>query len=154
MRIRRYTDQELAEAIRNSFSWGSVIRKLGLCAAGGTYVHIQRLANKLGFDSSHFRGKTWNKEQRFPQQIARRLDKYLVLNGPYISTTKLKEKLWHSGLKEKRCEMCGLTVWCGQPAPLELHHNDQNSKNNSFENLSILCANCHALIRVDRKKDC
>lgn len=47
------------------------------------------------------------------------------------------------GLKEERCECCGLSEWMGKPIPLELHHKDFNHYNNSLENLQILCANCH-----------
>ena len=31
-----------------------------------------------------------------------------------------------------------------KPAPLELHHIDGDNTNNEFNNLLILCPNCHA----------
>ena len=57
----------------------------------------------------------------------------------------LKQKLIRDGLKEKKCEICGMTHWLEQEIPLELHHKDGNHFNNSLENLQILCPNCHAL---------
>ena len=36
-------------------------------------------------------------------------------------------------------------MWLDEEIPLELHHIDGNHYNNSFENLIILCPNCHAL---------
>jgi len=36
-------------------------------------------------------------------------------------------------------------MWLDEEIPLELHHIDGNHYNNSFENLMILCPNCHAL---------
>lgn len=66
-------------------------------------------------------------------------------NGKPIASSKLKAKLFRDGLKEKKCEGCDLTEWLGQPAPLELDHIDGNHFNNAFENLQILCPNCHAL---------
>ena len=43
-----------------------------------------------------------------------------------------------------RCEDCGLTEWKSHPIPLELHHVDGNSDNNTVENLVLVCPNCHA----------
>lgn len=45
------------------------------------------------------------------------------------------------------CMKCGWGV-CNQTTgkiPLEIHHIDGNSKNNSKDNLELLCPNCHSL---------
>ena len=42
------------------------------------------------------------------------------------------------------CECCGFTEWMGQPIPLELEHVSGNNRDNSRENLKLLCCNCHA----------
>jgi hypothetical protein len=60
---------------------------------------------------------------------------YYIETGQAISSSKLKDKLLIDGLKEKRCEKCGLDSWLNQPIPLELHHKDGNHYNNDFENL-------------------
>lgn len=66
-------------------------------------------------------------------------------NNTYsISSYQLKLKLFESNLKDKRCEVCNITEWGGKLAPLELHHKNGQSKDNSFENLQIICPNCHA----------
>ena len=62
-----------------------------------------------------------------------------------VKSYLLKEKLIRDGIKQKQCEICGLTLWLGQDIPLELHHKDCNHYNNSLENLQMLCPNCHAL---------
>lgn len=64
-------------------------------------------------------------------------------NGRNISASALRVKLIKQGVKEKRCEICGLDSWMGKPIPLELHHIDENRFNNKIENLQILCSNCH-----------
>ena len=66
-------------------------------------------------------------------------------NKVYITSYKLKLKLINLGLKEEKCESCGLTEWLNKKCPLELHHIDGNPKNNNFKNLKILCPNCQAL---------
>lgn len=70
---------------------------------------------------------------------------YYFDNKQQISSHKLKNKLIKDGLKEKKCELCGYSEWLGKEIPLELHHKDGNHLNNAFDNLQILCPNCHAI---------
>ena len=69
---------------------------------------------------------------------------YTKKNGPYIHSTKLREKLIREGKKQNKCEICGLASWYERRLPLELHHKDGDHFNNELENLQILCPNCHA----------
>lgn len=62
-----------------------------------------------------------------------------------IKSHVLRKKLIEDGVKEDKCELCGLSEWMGVKIPLELHHKDTNHYNNSLENLQILCPNCHAI---------
>jgi 5-methylcytosine-specific restriction endonuclease McrA len=70
---------------------------------------------------------------------------FLKDNKFISSTHRLKLLLLRDGLKHYQCERCKRSKWLGQPIPLELHHRDGNRLNNKFENLQLLCANCHAL---------
>ena len=63
----------------------------------------------------------------------------------FISSAKLKAKLFREKLKEQRCEGCGLSKWLGREIPLELPHIDGDRFNNELSNLQILCPNWHAL---------
>lgn len=66
-------------------------------------------------------------------------------NKQPVSSSKLREKLFRDGLKEEKCELCGVSIWRGIRLPLELHHKNGNHYDNSFENLQILCPNCHSI---------
>ena len=68
----------------------------------------------------------------------------IIKDSKIISSHKLKERLIEDGIKERRCENCGLTEWMGKFIPLELHHKDGNHSNNDLDNLQLLCPNCHA----------
>lgn len=70
----------------------------------------------------------------------------------HITTYRLKLKLIKAGLKNEKCESCGATKWLNQKCPLELHHIDGNPSNNNFDNLQILCPNCHALSKNYRTR--
>ena len=43
-----------------------------------------------------------------------------------------------------KCEGCELTEWRGKPITLELEHKNADRKDNTRENLELLCPNCHA----------
>lgn len=62
-----------------------------------------------------------------------------------VKSHVLKQKLIKDGIKESKCEICGLSTWLDSPIPLELHHIDGNHYNNELTNLQIICPNCHAL---------
>ncbi len=72
------------------------------------------------------------------------LEDILKENTVYGSTL-LKKRLINEGLKENKCEKCGISEWNNKPITLELHHINGNRYDNRLENLQILCPNCHAL---------
>jgi hypothetical protein len=71
------------------------------------------------------------------------LELYLV-RGRRTNRTHLKGRLLSAGLKDNRCEECGLTSWRGVPLSMALHHVNGNGDDNRLENLRLLCPNCHA----------
>lgn len=66
-----------------------------------------------------------------------------IINSPSVNNSRKRIRLIEDGLKENKCECCGLSEWMGKPIPLELHHKDFNHYNNDLDNLMIVCANCH-----------
>lgn len=71
------------------------------------------------------------------------LDEVLVA-GRSTNRGHLKQRLIKAGLKENRCERCGLTEWRREPLNMQLHHVNGDGLDNRFENLELLCANCHS----------
>jgi Zn finger protein HypA/HybF involved in hydrogenase expression len=68
-----------------------------------------------------------------------------LASGSIIKSHTLKLKLFKDGLKERRCELCGISQWQGVDLPLELHHKDGDHYNNDLDNLIVLCPNCHSI---------
>jgi DNA-binding CsgD family transcriptional regulator len=68
----------------------------------------------------------------------------LLVVGRRTSRTHLKARLVAAGLKENRCERCGISDWQGEPLSLQLHHENGDGTDNRLVNLSFLCPNCHS----------
>lgn len=145
MNKRLWTKECLEKAIRESRSYRQVLCKIGLKEAGGNYVQLKKYIKEYNFDISHFKGRGWSKGLHFKFSPKIPLKKILVKNSSFQSY-KLKNRLIREKLKPSHCEECGWAeISENGRLPLELHHIDGDSKNNSLENLEILCPNCHSL---------
>jgi hypothetical protein len=80
-----------------------------------------------------------------------------ILAGKYPTypTYKLKLRLFEEGYLEDRCCRCGWheKLPGAKHTPCELHHKDGDSSNHAFENLEIICPNCHSLTPTYRARN-
>ncbi len=142
MKLRKYTLDQLKDAIANSISICQTLEKLDLPPAGGNYKTFHRAVKYFNLDISHFKGQGWNKGKFFGPK--RDIEEYLN-NNYQISSSSLRLRLLKEKFFQPKCYSCNLTLWMGNPIPLELEHKDGNHSNNSLDNLTLLCPNCHAL---------
>jgi hypothetical protein len=71
------------------------------------------------------------------------IDELLVAGRPR-NRGHIRSRLLREGLKEERCEVCGLVEWQGEPLRVTLHHVNGDPYDNRLGNLSFLCPNCHS----------
>lgn len=140
--IAACSDEEVIQAVRVSRSLAGVLRELRVGPGGNQFRLRQRIA-RLGIDTSHLSGQGWRKGSTTPVVPPRPLEQVLVLGGLF-QTNNLKQRLFDAGLKEKRCELCRLGSWNGEPIPLELDHVNGRRDDNRLPSLRVLCPNCHA----------
>jgi 5-methylcytosine-specific restriction endonuclease McrA len=104
---------------------------------------VRECAERFGFSLC-----TWHKAilrgDVVPRPRAMPIEVLLVDDRPQTSRSHLKQRLLSEGLKENRCEECGLTAWRGLPINMEIHHINGTGKDNRVENLMLLCPNCHS----------
>ena len=142
----KYTDEQFREAVKNSLSIAQVAQALGIKAAGGNYTTIKNKIKELNLDTSHFTGQGWNTGTRYRQiRPTKSLDSILIEHSAYVNTYHLKERLIKEGVKENKCEICGISTWMDKPLNMELHHINGDHTDLRIENLQMLCPNCHAL---------
>ena len=70
-----------------------------------------------------------------------------------FGTNSLKKRLIKENYFEHKCYKCNLTEWNGKPIPIELEHINGDRFDNTIENLTILCPNCHAQTETYRGKN-
>jgi hypothetical protein len=144
------SDVEFIDAVKTSNSIREALIKLNLKAAGGNYQCFHKRIKELNISIDHFTDpKVWNKGKKFGPK--RSLEHYL--NGVPIQSHKLKLRLISEGIKEHKCEECGINEWRGQPTPIELDHINGDHHDNRLENLRLLCPNCHAQTETYRGKN-
>ena len=98
--------------------------------------------DEFGVDYSHFIGQRWNTNSNNP--VYR--DKYAskLSEDKTLKSANIRTKVINLGLKENKCEECGITEWRGKPITIQLHHINGDRSDNRVENLRMLCPNCHS----------
>lgn len=133
----KWTDAELAHAVKNSTSLTEVVIKLYGTCAGGHYATINRHLKRLGIDTGHF-----NLSQGRYHGPLKPDSSYLV-NGTRVSSSKLRSILKRH--KPYTCESCDNPgTHNNKPLMLQLDHIDGKKLNNTLENIRWLCPNCHS----------
>lgn len=137
----KITENEAKEIVKRCFSIADFCREVGWQPRGSNYKTFHRYEKEYGLDTSHFRKidrcslSGGLHERKTAEEYA---------NNKYVRSSTLLKKMVLEGLKEWKCECCGCSEWLGDKIPLELHHKDGNHFNNSFDNIELLCPNCHA----------
>ena len=79
-----------------------------------------------------------------PRPSAAPLDELLVLHTSAGCRPNLRRRLLREGVKDDRCEGCGITEWLQGPIAMQLHHVNGNPLDDRLDNLQLLCPNCHS----------
>ena len=140
-----FSDEELEDIVKSSYSYAEVLRSLGVAVCGGNHTHWKKRINNLGLDTSHFKGRRSRKGVKGANR--KPLHEILVLGGPQdrrVNAAILRRSLLELGVPLK-CNSCGLgSEWEGGPLVLEINHINGEFWDNRLGNLEFLCPNCHS----------
>jgi DNA-binding CsgD family transcriptional regulator len=170
-RSRITTREEVAKRLQAGVARTEIARALGITKATVSY-HARRLGAPIDercarrydwvavqrhYDAGHtvrecmatfgFVSKTWfsavSRGAIIPRPSSTPIAE-LCVAGTYRGRFNLKARLLRAGLKDGRCERCGLVDWRGKPITLALHHVNGVRNDNRLENLQLLRPNCHS----------
>jgi transposase-like protein len=124
------------ERFARRYDWSEIQR------AYDSGLSVRQCARRFGFNLASWhqavqRGDVVARPQAMP------IERLLVV-GRRTSRHHLKLRLLKEGLKENRCEQCGIAEWRGKALNMQLHHINGDGSDNRLENIIFLCANCHS----------
>ena len=124
------------DEIRNAYERYETLHKAS-SFLNMTTVSLWRRAKKIGL--------AW-KDKKYVFSNPSKIPTNEILEGkhPYYQTLKLKKRLIKDGIKENKCEICGINEWNGKSLSIQLDHIDGDSHNHKLENLKMICPNCHS----------
>jgi transposase-like protein len=146
----RFTEEQVRSAVAASRSWAESLRRLGYCPTGGNPRTLKKWVERWGISTAHFDPYAASSSalEQGRRREATPLDEILVENSTY-SRSKVKERLYRAGLKERRCELCGQDeIWRGKRISMILDHINGVRDDNRLENLQIVCPNCAASLET------
>ncbi len=137
-------NENLAEIVKDCYSYRQVLKKLELKEAGGNYKTLKKAIKDFDVDISHFTKQGWLKGKKNPYSRGRKLDEILI-DGSYVNTHRLKKRLLEKDFLIEKCYICNCEpVWLGKKLVLILDHINGKNDDNRLENLRLLCPNCNS----------
>ncbi len=143
--IRSWTDEQLQEAVRTSYSYCEVIRKLGLRC----WRQLQ-----VG-QGSHTEARSIDQSFPSPRDVAsssetKRNESTRISDGDVFRkdgiwiNTRLRKRVIQQGWMPYKCAVCGNPgTHMNKPLTLHLDHENGDHRDCRKENLRWLCPNCH-----------
>ena len=130
---------KIKQIVPQCINFTEVLNHLNIPRQGNNSKTLRKILEDNQIDYSHFTGRA----RTYRKSNTTNMQEYLN-NNVKINSYELKNKLLKEGLKENKCEICGISEWQGKPIVCQLHHIDGNHSNNNLSNLQILCPNCHS----------
>lgn len=105
-----------------------------------------RAKNSKGVKQAHKEGRmykfTVDDVFKSNQKAKENSFKKAFIKDSTYSTSFIKAKFIEK--RNYECNICGISEWNNSPIVLELNHINGDNRDNRWENLRLLCPNCHS----------
>lgn len=151
---KKYTKDQVENAVKESKTYSDVFRNLGISLNGGSYSWLKTLISKYEVSTNHFL-TTKERMKIMVQTKNHNTAKELYLSNDISNGFRRTAKILRAFLLfnkiEEKCNQCQITHWRDIPLRLDIDHIDNNPLNNSLQNLQFICPNCHRLKTIKKK---
>jgi DNA-binding CsgD family transcriptional regulator len=144
---KKYSKQELIEAVALSKNYSEVARILGYKVCGGRVNWIKKHILDHQISTDHFESRKERMERmagisaKTVKEDLYKREELIAINGR-LTAGKLRKYLLFNGIGES-CACCGLNNWMDKPLRLDVDHINGNPTDNRLINIQFLCPNCH-----------
>ena len=137
-------EEKVKEVLPSANSLNHICSLLGLRGVHGYYVKIQKVIDKYNLSTNHFGTIKIPRKTLYRNKFTSMPNDEFFIAGKHRNGKQLIKRLVENGIKEYKCEECGIKKWNGKPIVLQIHHINGDHNDNRIENLQLLCPNCHS----------
>lgn len=147
MRIKNIKQEDLNAAVAKVYSCAELCRFFGLSSTGGSVNRLNKIVQKLKFDTSHWTGSLWSKGKTSldDERVRKKSIEQIFTEESNASASYVRKLVLTKNLIEYKCASCNLIdSWNGKKLNLQLDHINGKRNDHRLENLRWLCPNCHS----------
>jgi 5-methylcytosine-specific restriction endonuclease McrA len=151
-RIDAIPRARVAELAAQSSSIAAMLASLTMPTTGRPAHEMARRLRELEIDCTHFRGRAWSRGatrtthpsiDRIARKIGYSDEEVFAENSAALRGQSIVRRLVAMGWPYE-CATCGVVDWLGVRLVLHLDHINGIHNDNRFENIRLLCPNCHS----------
>jgi len=135
----KYKKEDIIKIVGEKTTISDVLNEMGLNPKGGG-SNLRMMIKEILTENGVYNGHAHNKGKSY---IKISNEDFFKKSDKSRNYWNIRQALFKRGIKDKRCENCGLDKWMEKDIPVEIHHKDGDKLNNNINNLEVLCPNCH-----------
>jgi len=147
-KINSFSQEQLSEIVKNSFSASEACRKLNLADKSGSTTRLRKYLNDLNIDFSHWTGQLWSRGKTLltDDRVSKKTKtEEIFVENSTVSRSYVRSLVLKNNLLKYSCNICNMPpIWNEKELSFQLDHINGINTDHRLENLRWLCPNCHS----------